>query len=279
MIHSMRKQDLHAIAARLNLALSGTKQELFHRLLNHEKKIHTRISISSETKSQTKRVSGRRFPLRGLEIELSRALGIRNRILEIQAVMQMNLSPFSETLNCIMRSMGSRSILQIAMLILDYKSIKKFATFALTKPVVMNKNPAHQTKALTLFLKRLTPTTLKKILTELVSGLIGGSRNNTFSKCVSHIFRPVNPFRPGFVSGKSNQIFLTVLSEVNTVTSSASCNWNHLFFSYPLRRTLTAFESLYLNAAIFLIDPSGKFRTPKAQSTPITPACMTFTLF
>ena len=103
--------------------------------------------------------------MRGLEISYLEHLVSEIAFREIQAVMQMNLS-FQRNAELYYAQHGFPVDLQIAMLILVYKSTKKFATFALTKPVVMNKNPAHQNKALTLFLKRLTPTMLKKILTE-----------------------------------------------------------------------------------------------------------------
>ena len=266
MIHSMRKQDLHAIAARLNLALSGTKQELFHRLLNHEKKIHTRISISSETKSQTKRVSGRRFPLRGLEIELSRALGIRNRILENPSSDANEFVTFQRNAELYYAQHGFPINFTNCHVNSRLQINKKICDFCLNKTSCNEQESRTSDQSIDVIFETLNTNDVEEDINRIREWFNRRKQEQHIFPNVYRIFSdPVNPFRPGFVSGKSNQIFLTVLSEVNTVASSASCNWNHLFFSYPLRRTLTAFESLYLNAAIFSHRPIGKIQNSKGS--------------
>ena len=247
------KQD-QVIAARLNLALSGTKQELFHRLLNPERK-YTRGYQFPRAKSQTKRVSGRHF-LWVWKLIISSTC-IWNRILEIQAVMQMNEN-FQRNAELYYAQHGfpvnftnchGNSRLQIN---------KKICDFCLNKASCNEQESRTSEQSIDVIFETLNTNDVEEDINRISEWFNRRKQEQHLFPNAYRIFSdPVNPFRPGFVSGKSNQIFLTVLSEVNTVSSSASCSWNHLFF-------LTLGHSLHLNHYTlmpqFFSQYIGKFR-------------------
>jgi len=228
----------------LGLKASGVKKkELEQRLLSNGHRFRNEFTSTGYREEIKKRPLGKRFPLGGLTSELEQSFGIRSRGEE-----KNDLRVFESTST---NKTGSST--SVCLRHDDYLTNKKICSFCSfwdsCKDLEYQTSQDSQTYIFETVQNNFNSKDIQIIKewfdnrsdTEL--GLIGQNMmifsNNS------------DPFKPGFGIKAHQLYFVSRLSEYMHNKSPEVSQWSHLYHSEILSRTLTIFEAVYLNSAVF----------------------------
>lgn len=210
---------------------------------------HDKFFFGADKDAEQPRPKGRRFQLHGLGSYLEQTFGIRNRTSDVFDVLELEskassieyfLDPDSRLVECLVHT--------------DFRINKVICNFCFNR----EKCNDHESRKFK-----------QKIEYEIHSQLEPKDKNDFYriKSWLQEYNKPYNtanplhhenmifsdrlsPFRPGFSIQKGSKCFITRLDEVKAPNKLTGYNWNHLFYSEILGRTLTIFEAIYLNSVI-----------------------------
>lgn len=229
--------------------LKGDKDEQKTRLLGSKPISHDKFFFGADKDIEQPRPKGRRFQLQGLRSYLEQTFGIRNRTSDVFDVLELEsrasriesfLDPDSRLVNCLVHT--------------DFRINKVICNFCYNREKCNDQESRKFNQKIEYeILSQLEPKN-KDDFKRIKSWL--QEYNNPYNPAnplhqENMIFSDrLSPFRPGFSIQRGSKCFITRLDEVKSPNKLTGYNWNHLFYSEILGRTLTIFEAIYLNSVI-----------------------------
>jgi hypothetical protein len=251
------------------LPTTGKKVELKARLLNNEPRVHDNFLVDADKVIGQRRPKGERFQLSGLKHILEQTFGIRNRttsgIGETDAwrlqqraeKLETLLYPDSKLIDCLVYP--------------DYRTNKVICNFCSNQQICNdNESRKYNQQIEYEIFSQEDPLDLKDLdsIKKWLQEYNHPHDNTNPLHQENMIFSDkLNPFKPGFSIQKGSKFFITRLDEVKAPNALGSHNWNHLFYSEIIGRTLTIFEAIYLNSVIQTREFSVDNKYPTIKQT------------
>ena len=260
------KKQLQALLKATHTKSSGNIEQLTNRILNLEQTVHASFFVDADKELGERRPNGKRFLLAGLKNSLEQTLGLRNRTLS-PTIEFLDNKEFQGRAEKIETSHEPESGLIDCLVDSRFRTNKLICNFC-SKRQTCNDEESRSFKELVQYdiLSYQNPTDLGDI-DRIKSWL--QDFNKPFDK-TNHLHQEnmifsdkLNPFKPGFSIQKGSKLFITRLDEAKAPNNNDVHNWNHLYYSEVLGRTLTIFEAVYLNSVIQTqkFKQSNKFPT------------------
>ena len=245
----------------LGQKVTGKKAELEELLRNIEGINHQQFSIFKDQITLKKRPSGERFTLNGMSTILEQTFGIRSRTLSLHDLLQMSKrAKFEASKNHLNQSLSE------CLKVDKFNVNMKICNFCFQREACNSEEVRKFRDSISFEVRShkdlsstKDPTKIQQWLEERVTNLKGTPERMVFSN--------FDPFKPGFGLNRTGEYFIHPLEELKFDGSSRQCDWNHIFYSKILQRTLTIFEATYINSAIAVVKTLSDDRDefPKIQ--------------
>jgi len=221
----------------LELPQSGKKLELKERLRVHQGNLLASVTLA-KIKESKRRKEGTDFTLEGKQHELERIFGLRGRSSRHEEFRDFEQKVYSknpsELTECLVDSELSVNL--------------KICNWCIQRNICANKENRNlkSTDTIEIRSRQMERHKDAEVLEDWFSE--GSFVSTKISKCL--VFTdPSDPFKPGFGRISDNRKLLLVpMNEIAQINLGDEHNWSHLFYSKYLRKTISVFEALCLNA-------------------------------
>ena len=227
----------------LGLKSNGVRKvELEKRLLNSGYRFRAEFISSGYSEDIQKRPEGIRFALGGLTAELEQSFGIRPR-----GDKKNDLKMLEST------AIRNNAVTSVCLRDNDYLINKKICRYCTFWDACEDLEFQSSQESQTYIFEAIQNNFNSRDISLIKSWLDARKENEHGLINQDHMVfsNSIDPFKPGFGINTEQQYFISRLSECDIYGGQNSSQWNHLYYSNMLKRTLTIFEAIYINSAVF----------------------------